>query len=454
MIQRKVEASLGYYEHIDIPKFIENVLQNVETPIQSKFSQINHLKTNELSKTNMMSPQRPINLLNSINGARSQNNTVKNVFPPPFQMPGFPVIQSTPSNGFNQFPKSATFPQKDFISPLTGTSQSGFNQFQTTQNGTPQSGFNQFQTTQNGTPQSGFNQFQTTQNGTPQSGTQQNGIPQNGFTQTQSTVDTTPKKGFMQMLPTTENTPQQVFSQFQNDKLGIQTPQNGTSIFRQDTPSQNEFPQTPQKSNLFGEIENRKLKEDKLEDFTVFYDINKKEVTKDYKCRVACNEHTFLFVSPEFKKEENGRTVVYETILPDTFEWVNDEIILNEYLLNIVNLRNIMNNEELLTKIHLFLDAFEKFLKNVLIYDLDPIKDKITFPVVYAFQNEFIDTEYNLHKIMIRSSIEINKKYLANFNRDIHIHTHLIGNHNFSVIQEVFKATIDQIDLITNIYLE
>ena len=424
MIQRKVEASLGYYEHIDIPKFIENVLQNVETPIQSKFSQINHLKTNELSKTNMMSPQRPINLLNSINGARSQNNTVKNVFPPPFQMPGFPVIQSTPSNGFNQFPKSATFPQKDFISPLTGTSQSG------------------------------FNQFQTTQNGTPQSGTQQNGIPQNGFTQTQSTVDTTPKKGFMQMLPTTENTPQQVFSQFQNDKLGIQTPQNGTSIFRQDTPSQNEFPQTPQKSNLFGEIENRKLKEDKLEDFTVFYDINKKEVTKDYKCRVACNEHTFLFVSPEFKKEENGRTVVYETILPDTFEWVNDEIILNEYLLNIVNLRNIMNNEELLTKIHLFLDAFEKFLKNVLIYDLDPIKDKITFPVVYAFQNEFIDTEYNLHKIMIRSSIEINKKYLANFNRDIHIHTHLIGNHNFSVIQEVFKATIDQIDLITNIYLE
>ena len=424
MIPRKVEASLGYYEHNDIPKFIENVLQNVETPIQSKFSQINHLKTNELSKTNMMSPQRPINLLNSINGARSQNNTVKNVFPPPFQMPGFPVIQSTPSNGFNQFPKSATFPQKDFISPLTGTSQSG------------------------------FNQFQTTQNGTPQSGTQQNGIPQNGFTQTQSTVDTTPKKGFMQMLPTTENTPQQVFSQFQNDKLGIQTPQNGTSIFRQDTPSQNEFPQTPQKSNLFGEIENRKLKEDKLEDFTVFYDINKKEVTKDYKCRVACNEHTFLFVSPEFKKEENGRTVVYETILPDTFEWVNDEIILNEYLLNIVNLRNIMNNEELLTKIHLFLDAFEKFLKNVLIYDLDPIKDKITFPVVYAFQNEFIDTEYNLHKIMIRSSIEINKKYLANFNRDIHIHTHLIGNHNFSVIQEVFKATIDQIDLITNIYLE
>ena len=424
MIQRKVEASLGYYEHIDIPKFIENVLQNVETPIQSKFSQINHLKTNELSKTNMMSPQRPINLLNSINGARSQNNTVKNVFPPPFQMPGFPVIQSTPSNGFNQFPKSATFPQKDFISPLTGTSQSG------------------------------FNQFQTTQNGTLQSGTQQNGIPQNGFTQTQSTVDTTPKKGFMQMLPTTENTPQQVFSQFQNDKLGIQTPQNGTSIFRQDTPSQNEFPQTPQKSNLFGEIENRKLKEDKLEDFTVFYDINKKEVTKDYKCRVACNEHTFLFVSPEFKKEENGRTVVYETILPDTFEWVNDEIILNEYLLNIVNLRNIMNNEELLTKIHLFLDAFEKFLKNVLIYDLDPIKDKITFPVVYAFQNEFIDTEYNLHKIMIRSSIEINKKYLANFNLDIHIHTHLIGNHNFSVIQEVFKATVDQIDLIRNIYLE
>ena len=424
MIQRKVEASLGYYEHIDIPKFIENVLQNVETPIQSKFSQINHLKTNELSKTNMMSPQRPINLLNSINGARSQNNTVKNVFPPPFQMPGFPVIQSTPSNGFNQFPKSATFPQKDFISPLTGTSQSG------------------------------FNQFQTTQNGTLQSGTQQNGIPQNGFTQTQSTVDTTPKKGFMQMLPTTENTPQQVFSQFQNDKLGIQTPQNGTSIFRQDTPSQNEFPQTPQKSNLFGEIENRKLKEDKLEDFTVFYDINKKEVTKDYKCRVACNEHTFLFVSPEFKKEENGRTVVYETILPDTFEWVNDEIILNEYLLNIVNLRNIMNNEELLTKIHLFLDAFEKFLKNVLIYDLDPIKDKITFPVVYAFQNEFIDTEYNLHKIMIRSSIEINKKYLANFNLDIHIHTHLIGNHNFSVIQEVFKATVDQIDLIRKIYLE
>ena len=424
MIQRKVEASLGYYEHIDIPKFIENVLQNVETPIQSKFSQINHLKTNELSKTNMMSPQRPINLLNSINGVRSQNNTVKNVFPPPFQMPGFPVIQSTPSNGFNQFPKSATFPQKDFISPLTGTSQSG------------------------------FNQFQTTQNGTLQSGTQQNGIPQNGFTQTQSTVDTTPKKGFMQMLPTTENTPQQVFSQFQNDKLGIQTPQNGTSIFRQDTPSQNEFPQTPQKSNLFGEIENRKLKEDKLEDFTVFYDINKKEVTKDYKCRVACNEHTFLFVSPEFKKEENGRTVVYETILPDTFEWVNDEIILNEYLLNIVNLRNIMNNEELLTKIHLFLDAFEKFLKNVLIYDLDPIKDKITFPVVYAFQNEFIDTEYNLHKIMIRSSIEINKKYLANFNLDIHIHTHLIGNHNFSVIQEVFKATVDQIDLIRNIYLE
>ncbi|MHA2088934.1 MAG: hypothetical protein ACW972_11705, partial [Promethearchaeota archaeon] len=358
MIQRKVEASLGYYEHIDIAKFIEYVLKNVKTPIQPKFSQINQLKTNELSKTNMMSPQRPINLLNSINGARSQNNTVKNVFPPPFQMPGFPVIQSTPSNGFNQFPKSATFPQKDFISPLTGTSQSGFNQFQTTQNGTPQSG---------------FNQFQTTQNGTLQSGTQQNGIPQNGFTQTQSTVDTTPKKGFMQMLPTTENTPQQVFSQFQNDKLGIQTPQNGTSIFRQDTPSQNEFPQTPQKSNLFGEIENRKLKEDKLEDFTVFYDINKKEVTKDYKCRVACNEHTFLFVSPEFKKEENGRTVVYETILPDTFEWVNDEIILNEYLLNIVNLRNIMNNEELLTKIHLFLDAFEKFLKNVLIYDLDPI---------------------------------------------------------------------------------